>query len=101
MSEIVVAGKDLVRDYHLPGGLMTKARTVHAVKGVSFSVEKGRLSGSPQTRSSLRWPAVALPPSKSSNASNRADVRLTCSPGPGLVNAPAPEASPPAPGVTS
>ena len=41
MSEIVVEGRNIVRDYHVQGGLFTKARTVHAVKGVSFSVEKG------------------------------------------------------------
>jgi len=42
MSEIVVEGRDIVRDYHVPGGMFTKARTVHAVKGVSFKVEKGK-----------------------------------------------------------
>ncbi len=42
MSEIVVEGRNIVRDYHVPGGLFGKARTVHAVKGVSFKVEKGK-----------------------------------------------------------
>ncbi len=42
MSEIVVEGRNIVRDYHVPGGLFGKAKTVHAVKGVSFSVEKGK-----------------------------------------------------------
>jgi dipeptide transport system ATP-binding protein len=41
MSEVVVEGRNIVRDYHVHGGLFTKARTVHAVKGVSFAVEKG------------------------------------------------------------
>ncbi|MDX8494435.1 dipeptide ABC transporter ATP-binding protein [Mesorhizobium sp. VK22B] len=38
----VVEGKNIVRDYHVGGGLFRPARTVHAVKGVSFSVEKGK-----------------------------------------------------------
>jgi dipeptide transport system ATP-binding protein len=42
MSNIVLEAKNLVRDYHVPGGLFAKARTVHAVKGVSFSVEQGK-----------------------------------------------------------
>ena len=42
MGEIVVEGRNLVRDYHVSGGLFTKARTVHAVKGVNFTVEKGK-----------------------------------------------------------
>ncbi len=42
MSEIVLEANNIKRDYHVPGGLFSKARTVHAVKGVSFSVEKGR-----------------------------------------------------------
>lgn len=42
MSEIVVEGRDLVRDYHVRGGLFGKARTIHAVKGVSFKVEQGK-----------------------------------------------------------
>jgi len=41
MSKVLEA-KDIVRDYHVGGGLFGKPRTVHAVKGVSFSVEKGR-----------------------------------------------------------
>ncbi|MET3793856.1 dipeptide ABC transporter ATP-binding protein [Aquamicrobium terrae] len=39
---VVVEGKDIKRDYHVRGGLFTPSRTVHAVKGVSFSVEKGK-----------------------------------------------------------
>jgi dipeptide transport system ATP-binding protein len=42
MSEIVVEGRDIVRDYHLGGGVFSKGRTIHAVKGVSFKVEKGK-----------------------------------------------------------
>jgi len=42
MSEIVVEGKDIKRDYNVPGSLFRPARTVHAVKGVSFKVEKGK-----------------------------------------------------------
>ncbi|MEO9339316.1 dipeptide ABC transporter ATP-binding protein [Mesorhizobium sp. SB112] len=42
MSNIVLEAKNIVRDYHVPGGLFSKARTVHAVKGVSFSVEQGK-----------------------------------------------------------
>jgi dipeptide transport system ATP-binding protein len=42
MSEIVVEGKDIKRDYIVPGSLFKPARTVHAVKGVSFKVEKGK-----------------------------------------------------------
>ena len=38
----VVEGKNIVRDYHVGGGLFRGVRTVHAVKGVSFSVEKGK-----------------------------------------------------------
>ncbi len=41
-GDIVVEGRDIRRDYHVRGGLFTPARTVHAVKGVSFSVEKGK-----------------------------------------------------------
>jgi dipeptide transport system ATP-binding protein len=39
---IVVEGRDLKRDYVVPGALFKPGRTVHAVKGVSFKVEKGR-----------------------------------------------------------
>jgi dipeptide transport system ATP-binding protein len=41
-GDIVVEGRNIRRDYHVRGGLFTPARTVHAVKGVSFSVEKGK-----------------------------------------------------------
>ena len=39
---VVLQAKDIVRDYHVGGGLFSKPRTIHAVKGVSFSVEKGK-----------------------------------------------------------
>ena len=39
---VVLEGRNIVRDYHVPGSMFTKARTVHAVKGVSFSVAKGK-----------------------------------------------------------
>ena len=42
MSIKVVEGKNIVRDYHIGGGLFRGQRTVHAVKGVSFSVDKGK-----------------------------------------------------------
>jgi dipeptide transport system ATP-binding protein len=42
MSEVVVEGRNIVRDYHVPGGLFGKARTVHAVKDLSFKVQKGK-----------------------------------------------------------
>jgi dipeptide transport system ATP-binding protein len=42
MSEIVVEGRDIVRDYRIGGGIFSRERVVHAVKGVSFTVEKGK-----------------------------------------------------------
>jgi len=42
MSEIVLETRNLVRDYHSAGGLFRAAKTVHAVKGVSLTVEKGK-----------------------------------------------------------
>ena len=42
MSVTVLEAKNIVRDYHVGGGLFSKPRTIHAVKGVSFSVEKGK-----------------------------------------------------------
>ncbi|MBM6594792.1 ABC transporter ATP-binding protein [Microvirga pudoricolor] len=39
---VVLEAKNIVRDYHVPGGLFSKGSTVHAVKGVSFTVEKGK-----------------------------------------------------------
>ncbi|HEY6633026.1 MAG TPA: dipeptide ABC transporter ATP-binding protein [Rhizobiaceae bacterium] len=42
MTDAILEAKNIVRDYHVGGGLFGKPRTVHAVKGVSFSVEKGK-----------------------------------------------------------
>ncbi|WP_201831205.1 ABC transporter ATP-binding protein [Microvirga zambiensis] len=39
---VVLEARNIVRDYHMPGGLFSKGKTVHAVKGVSFTVEKGK-----------------------------------------------------------
>ncbi|MCQ4634059.1 MULTISPECIES: dipeptide ABC transporter ATP-binding protein [Shinella] len=38
----VLEARNLKRDYHIPGGLFKPAKTVHAVKGVSFNVEEGK-----------------------------------------------------------
>ena len=42
MTSPVLEARGLVRDYHVGGGLFSTARTVHAVKGVSFKVEEGK-----------------------------------------------------------
>ncbi|MDB5536491.1 MAG: dipeptide transporter ATP-binding protein [Devosia sp.] len=42
MSTPVLQVKDLKRDYHGSGGLFRPAKIVHAVKGVNFTLEKGR-----------------------------------------------------------
>jgi dipeptide transport system ATP-binding protein len=38
----VLEAHDIKRDYHIGGGLFGRSRTVHALKGVSLSVDKGR-----------------------------------------------------------
>ena len=38
----VVEGRNIKRDYYIPGGLFKKGRMVHAVKGVDFAVEEGK-----------------------------------------------------------
>ncbi|NVP55047.1 dipeptide ABC transporter ATP-binding protein [Mycoplana rhizolycopersici] len=38
----VLEARNLKRDYHIPGSLLKKGKTVHAVKGVSFKVEQGK-----------------------------------------------------------
>ena len=38
----VLEARNLTRDYPIPGSLFKKAQTVHAVKGVSFSVDQGK-----------------------------------------------------------
>ena len=40
--EIVIEGRAIVRDYVMNAGLCRAARTVHAVNGVDFSVERGK-----------------------------------------------------------
>jgi dipeptide transport system ATP-binding protein len=42
MSEVVLEARDIKRDYHVGGGLFGKPKVVHAVKGVSFKLEKGK-----------------------------------------------------------
>ena len=39
---VVVEGRNITRDYHIAGSLMRPAKTVHAVKGISFAVERGK-----------------------------------------------------------
>jgi dipeptide transport system ATP-binding protein len=41
-SSIVIEGKGLTQDYVAGGGLFTAARTLRAVKGVDFAVERGK-----------------------------------------------------------
>ena len=38
----VVEGRTIIQDYHIPGGLFGGAKTVRALKGVDFKVEKGK-----------------------------------------------------------
>ncbi|MBP2235566.1 dipeptide transport system ATP-binding protein [Sinorhizobium kostiense] len=38
----VLEARNLMRDYHVPGSLFRKARTVHALKGVSFKLDEGK-----------------------------------------------------------
>ena len=42
MSELVLEGRNLKRDYHVGGNLFRRNRTVHALKGVSFKLERGK-----------------------------------------------------------
>lgn len=42
MSDVILQARDLKREYRLGGGLFSPARTIHAVKGVSFDVERGK-----------------------------------------------------------
>lgn len=39
---LVLEGRNLKRDYHVSGGLFGPGRIVHAVRGVSFTLEKGK-----------------------------------------------------------
>lgn len=38
----VVEGRAIVQEYHIPGGMFARARTVRALKGIDFRVEKGK-----------------------------------------------------------
>jgi dipeptide transport system ATP-binding protein len=38
----ILEGRNIVRDYSVGGGLFGKGRAIHAVKGVSFKVDKGK-----------------------------------------------------------
>jgi dipeptide transport system ATP-binding protein len=42
MAELVLEARNLKRDYHVGRGIFRSARTVHALKGVSFKLERGR-----------------------------------------------------------
>ncbi|RCS25585.1 dipeptide ABC transporter ATP-binding protein [Phyllobacterium salinisoli] len=42
MTQPVLEARNIVRDYHVGGGMFGKQKTIHAVKGVNFSVEKGK-----------------------------------------------------------
>ncbi|MEK1887804.1 MAG: dipeptide ABC transporter ATP-binding protein [Phyllobacterium sp.] len=42
MSEVVLEGRNIIRDYHVGGGMFGKAKSVRAVKGVSFTLERGK-----------------------------------------------------------
>lgn len=39
---IVVEGKGITRHYHVPGGLFGGAKTVQALRGIDFAVERGK-----------------------------------------------------------
>ncbi|MBJ2150557.1 ATP-binding cassette domain-containing protein [Paracoccus sp. IB05] len=39
---VVLEGRNITQDYHIGGGLFGASKTVQALKGVSFSVEKGK-----------------------------------------------------------
>jgi len=42
MSTAVLEARNLVRDYQIPAGMLRRPRLLHAVKGVSFSLERGK-----------------------------------------------------------
>ena len=42
MTVTVLEAKNIVRDYKIGGGLFSTPKIIHAVKGVSFSVQKGK-----------------------------------------------------------
>ncbi|MCF3933012.1 dipeptide ABC transporter ATP-binding protein [Acuticoccus sp. M5D2P5] len=42
MSDIALQTIDVTRDYHVGGSMFSRARTVHALKGISMTVERGK-----------------------------------------------------------
>ncbi|GHC79991.1 dipeptide ABC transporter ATP-binding protein [Limoniibacter endophyticus] len=42
MSEVILEARDIKRDYVVPGGFLKKDKVISAVKGVSFTLEKGK-----------------------------------------------------------
>jgi dipeptide transport system ATP-binding protein len=42
VTQVVLEARNLTREYHVRGGLFGRPRTIHALKGVSLSVEKGK-----------------------------------------------------------
>ncbi|WP_336055729.1 ABC transporter ATP-binding protein [Nitratireductor sp. CH_MIT9313-5] len=42
MSEIVLETRGITRDYHVGGGLFSKQKTIHALKGIDLKLEKGK-----------------------------------------------------------
>ncbi|UUP18024.1 ABC transporter ATP-binding protein [Nitratireductor thuwali] len=42
MSEIVLETRGITRDYHIGGGLFGAGRTIHALKGIDLTLEKGK-----------------------------------------------------------
>ena len=38
---VVIEGRNLTQDYHIPGGLFGRSETVRALKGIKFSVKRG------------------------------------------------------------
>ena len=42
MSAVVLEGRKLVQDYHVSGGFFGGSKTVRALKGIDFKVEKGK-----------------------------------------------------------
>ncbi len=38
---VVIEGRNLTQDYHVPGGLFGRAETVRALKGIDFAVKRG------------------------------------------------------------
>jgi dipeptide transport system ATP-binding protein len=42
VTQIVLEAQNITREYNIRGGLFGRARTIHALKGVSLSVEKGK-----------------------------------------------------------